>query len=133
MTRLRSADIAKIPSHLVSYDEELFAKTGHTLRGLACYAVGLNEEDIVDRLPEVPIGVVPIRWGKGLIDGFSETTSDILKHLGFQTFITNNSNVAGLAEALEKRADIIFLSDDDHFVALNVECRRVVDNAAATG
>lgn len=133
MTRLQSTDISEIGTRLDAYDQELLAKTGHTLRGLACYAVGLNEEDIVDRLPDVLIGVVPIRWGKGVIDGFSETTSDILKHLGFQSFVTANSNVSGLAEALEKRADIIFMSDDDHFVALNVECRQVVDNAAATG
>jgi pyrrolysine biosynthesis protein PylD len=133
MTRLQSTDISEIGTRLDAYDQELLAKTGHTLRGLACYAVGLNEEDIVDRLPDVLIGVVPIRWGKGVIDGFSETTSDILKHLGFQSFVTANSNVSGLAEALEKRADIIFMSDDDHFVALNIECRQVVDNAAATG
>ena len=133
MTRLQSTDISEIGTRLDAYDQELLAKTGHSLRGLACYAVGLNEEDIVDRLPEVLIGVVPIRWGKGVIDGFSETTSDILKHLGFQSVVTANSNVSGLAEALEKRADIIFMSDDDHFVALNVECRQVVDNAAATG
>jgi pyrrolysine biosynthesis protein PylD len=133
MTRLQSTDISEIGTRLDAYDQELLAKTGHTLRGLACYAVGLNEEEIVDRLPDVLVGVVPIRWGKGLIDGFSETTSDILKHLGFQSFVTANSNVSGLAEALEKRADIIFMSDDDHFVALNVECRQVVDNAGATG
>lgn len=133
MTRLQSGDIAEISARLDAYDEELFAKTGRTLRGLACYAVGLNEEEITAGLANILIGVVPIRWGKGVIDGFSETTRDILKHLGFQTFITNKSNVSGLAEALEKRADIIFLSDDDHFVALNVDCRRTVDNAAATG
>jgi len=133
MTRLQSTDISEIGIRLDAYDQELLAKTGHTLRGLACYAVGLNEEDIVDRLPDVLIGVVPIRWGKGVIDGFSETTSDILKHLGFHSFVTANSNVSGLADALENRADIIFMSDDDHFVALNVECRQVVDNAAATG
>jgi pyrrolysine biosynthesis protein PylD len=133
MTRLRSADIANISSHLDAYDEELFAKTGHTLRGIACHAVGLSEAETVDRLPGVHIGVVSIRWGKGMIGRFSETTRDILKHIGFQAFVTENSDVSGLAEAFEKRADIIFLSDDDHFVALNVECRRVVDNAGATG
>jgi len=133
MTRLQSTDISEICTRLDAYDQELLAKTGHTLRGLACYAVGLNEEDIVNRLPDVLIGVVPIRWGQGVIDGFSETTRDILKHIGFQAFVAENSDVSGLAEAFEKQADIIFLSDDDHFVALNVECRRIVDNAGATG
>ena len=133
MTRLRSVDIAGISASLNEYDEELLAKTGRTLRGLACYAVGLGEEEIAAGMANVRIGVVPIGWGQGVIGGFSETTRDILNHLGFQTFITNDPNVSGLAEALAQYADIIFLSDDDHFVALNVECRRVVENAEATG
>ena len=133
MTRLRSADIANISSHLDAYDQELLAKTGRSLRGIACHAVGLSEEEAVERMPDVHIGVVPIRWGKGVIGRFSETTRDILKHIGFQAFVTENSDVSGLAEAFEMQADIIFLSDDNHFVALNAECRRVVDNSAATG
>ena len=133
MTRLQSADITGISARLNEYDEELLAKTGRTLRGLACYAVRLSEEDIAAGMANVRIGMVPIGWGMGVIGGFSETIRDILIHLGFQSFVSGNSNVSGLAEALEKRADIIFLSDDDHFVALNVECRRVVDNAEATG
>ncbi len=133
MTRLRSTDIAGISARLIEYDEELLAKTGRTLKGLACYAVGLGEEEIAAVMANVRIGVVPIGWGLGLIGGFSQTTRDILKHIGFQAFISSGSNVSGLAEALEQRADIIFLSDDDHFVALNVECRRVVENAEATG
>jgi pyrrolysine biosynthesis protein PylD len=133
MTRLKSGEIAGISARLRAYDEELFTKTGHTLRGLACFAVGLNEAEAVNRLPDVHVAVVPIRWGQGVIDRFSETTRDILKHIGFQAFVTEDSDVSGLAEAFEKQADIIFLSDDNNFVALNVECRRVVDNAAATG
>ena len=115
------------------YDEELLAKIGRTLRGLACYAVGLSEDKIAAGMAHVRIGVVPIGWGQGVIGGFSEATRDILQHLGFQTIITHDSNVSGLAEALEQGADIMFLSDDDQFVALNIECRRVVENAEATG
>ena len=65
MTRLRSADIAKISAGLKAYDEELLSKTGKTLRGIACYAMELNEEDVVDRLSHVHIGVVPVDWGQG--------------------------------------------------------------------
>jgi pyrrolysine biosynthesis protein PylD len=133
MTRLLSDDIAGISAGLNEYDTELLAKTGHSLRGLACYAVGLREEEISVAMPKVRIGVVPIAWGKGVIGGFSKTTHDILQHLGFQTFITSDPNVSGLAQALAQGADIIFLSDDDDFVALNVECRQVVENGQATG
>lgn len=76
MTRLQSGDIAEISVRLNEYDEELLAKTGCTLRGLACYAVGLDEEEIAAELADVRIGVVPIRWGQGVIEGFSETTRD---------------------------------------------------------
>lgn len=133
MTRLQSGEIAEISARLRAYDEELLAKTGRTLRGLACYAVGLTETEAVNRLPDVHVAVVPIRWGQGVIDRFSETTRDILQYIGFQAYVTENSDVSGLAEAFEKQADIIFLSDDNHFVALNLECRRIVDNATATG
>jgi pyrrolysine biosynthesis protein PylD len=133
MTRLQSVDIAEISAQLNSYDEELLAKTGRTLRGIACYAAGLNEEEIVDRLTRVHVAVVPIRWGKGMIDRFSETTRDILKHMGFQTFVTELSDVSGLAEAYHKKADVIFCADDDQFIALNTQTRQVVYNADATG
>lgn len=133
MTRLQTTDIANISSQLEAYDQELLTKTGRSLRGIACHAVGQSEEEALNRLPDVHIGVVPIQWGQGVIDRFSETTRDILKHIGFQAFVTENSDVSGLAEAFERQADIIFLSDDNQFVALNVECRRVVDNAIATG
>lgn len=133
MTRLQSSDIVETSARLSAYDQELLAKTGRTLKGLACYAVGLEEEEIRAGLADVHIGVVPIGWGRGVIDGFAETIRDILKHLGFHAFMTDNSNVSGLAEALERRAEIIFLADDDYFAALNVECRRAVENAEATG
>lgn len=133
MTRLRSTDIAEISAGLKAYDEELLSKTGRTLRGIACYALELNEDDIVDRISHIHIGVVPVHWGSGVIGGFSKTTRDILKHIGFKAFVTKNSDVTGLSEAVDKQADIVFIADDDCFVALNLECRRVVHNADATG
>ena len=111
----------------------MLAKTGRTLRGITCYAVGLEEKEFVEKSARVLVAVVPIQWGQGVISGFSETTSDILRHIGFQSFVTGEFNVGGMGEALEKQADIIFIADDNRFMALNVVCHRVVDNAAATG
>jgi pyrrolysine biosynthesis protein PylD len=68
-----------------------------------------------------------------LIGGFSETIRDILNHIGFPTFVTKESDVTGISEAVDKHADFVFMADDDCFVALNLECRRVVHNADATG
>ena len=133
MTRLQSDDILNIPSKLEAYDEELLAKTGHNLRQIACRAVELKEEDALAVISRLRVGVVPIRWGQGVIEGFCEATAGILRHLGFDTFVAGQADISGLAEAYETNADVIFLSDDNDFVALNTYTRQYVHNAEATG
>jgi pyrrolysine biosynthesis protein PylD len=133
MTRLQSDDISDIVPQLKAYDEELFSKTGHSLRQIACHAVGQKENDARGILSRLRVGIVPIRWGQGVITGFGEATAAILRHLGFNTSVTGHSDISGLAEAYEKKADVVFLSDDNDFVALNVISRQAVHNAEATG
>jgi pyrrolysine biosynthesis protein PylD len=133
MTRLQSDDISDIPSQLIAYDEELLLKTGHNLRPLACHAVELKDEDVRGAMSAMRVGVVPIRWGQGVIEGFCDATAAILRHLGFDTFITAHADVSGLAEAYEARADAIFLADDDDFVVLNSRTHQYIHNANATG
>jgi pyrrolysine biosynthesis protein PylD len=133
MTRLQSDDISGIASQLKAYDEGLLVKTGHNLRQIACHAMELEEEDVRGLVSGMRVGIVPIRWGQGVIDGFCEATAGILRHLGFDTFVTGNSDISGLAEAYETKADAVFLSDDNDFVALNAQTRQYVHNAQATG
>ena len=133
MTRLQSDDISDVSSQLEAYDEELLFKTGHNLRQIACHAVDLKEEDIHGIVPGMRVGVVPIQWGQGLIEGFCATTAGILKHLGFDTFITGQADISGLTEAYDAGADVVFVSDDHDFVALNTASRQYVHNGDATG
>ena len=133
MTRLKSNDIAGITSQLKAYDEELVLKTGHNLRQIACHAVEVKEDDVRGVIARTRVGVVPIRWGQGVIEGFCEATAGILRHLGFGTFVTSQADILGLTEAYQAKADVIFLSDDNDFVALNAQTRQYVHNAAATG
>jgi pyrrolysine biosynthesis protein PylD len=133
MTRLQSDDISGTEPRLKAYDEELLAKTGCDLGQIACHAVALDPSAAREITPRLRVGVVPIRWGQGVIEGFCEATAGILKHLGFNSFVAGQSDIAGLAEAYERKADVVFLSDDDDFVALNTETRQHVHNADATG
>jgi len=133
MTRLQSDDILKIASQLKAYDGELVSKTGHTLRQIACHAVGLEEEDVGGIAASLTVGVVPIQWGQGVIEGFCDATAGILRYLGFRAFVTGQSDVLGIAEACAARADVVFLSDDDDFVAIPIQTRQYVHNAEATG
>ena len=132
MTRLTINDITAIAEKLDAYDAELIAKTGCTLAGIACRAAGVAEAAIKEATGEIWIGVVPITFGQGIITGFCETVASIVSHLGCQAFVTRQADVAGWAEAIEKKADILMFADDERFVAIDIVHRRVVDNAMAT-
>ena len=132
VTRLTKEDLSAIADGLNAYDSELLAKTGCSLRGVACRAAGVPENVIGNRLKNFLIGVIPVSGGQGLITGFCEAVAGIVSHLGCKTFITQATDVAGLAEAFDKKADIIMLADDQRFIALNTANRQVADNAIAT-
>jgi pyrrolysine biosynthesis protein PylD len=133
VTRLKTDEIISIAAGMADYDAELAAKTGFTLRGIACCAAGVREDEIQPMLDSVQVGVIPISSGEGIIGGFCDAIKDIVSHLGCRAFITQAADVAGLVEAFEKDTDIMMLSDDDRFVALHAKRRRIIDNAVATG
>ena len=58
---------------------------------------------------------------------------DILTHIGFNAFLTQNTDASGVAEAFENSADILMMADDRRFVALAPKSCHVIDNAVATG
>ena len=133
MTRLKVDDIKGIAGNLPQYDEELRRKMGSTLRGIACHGVGIREEEILPLLAPVQAAVVPIKSGKGIIEDFSQTVKAVLEHIGIRAFVTRQTDVAGIAEAFEKKVSLIFAADDNRFAAFNLKCCSLVDNAAATG
>ncbi len=133
MTRLKAEDIKDIASRLDKYDMELFQKTGCTLRGVACHTFRIPEKTFQSIVASVEVGIIPSQSGQGIIEGFSQTLEHIVKHLGFKAFVTTNSDVAGIAEAVEKNAEIIMMADDQRFIALNLRSNRMSDNAIATG
>ncbi len=132
MTRLKEEDIDPIQGQLAAYDARLKRVTGSCLRQIACKAAGVDEAMILDVLDRVRISAVPITSGLGVIGGFSGTVAAIVSHLGFRSFVTESCDVAGIAEGLERGADILMLSDDERFVAITPGRRHVVDNSRAT-
>ncbi len=133
MTRLREEDITSITQKLKEYDEQLFDKVGGTLAEIAAYALGKKQEDFQPSRDAVRIAVVPISCDQGIIHGFSRTVQQIIEFLGFTAFVTDSKDVGGLAEAVQKGAKVVFLADDDHFVAIHLSTGKVVDNGEATG
>ena len=132
MTRLTKDDITLISDQLHAYDEDLIGKTGHTLAGVASHAAGLTEAEMRKSAADIRLSVVPITLGRGIIPGFCETVANIAAHIGCRAFVTQQADIAGLAEAFGDKSDILMLADDDRFVAVDVTHRLVADNAVAT-
>ena len=133
MTRLTTSDLSGIGRGQDLYDKELLEKTGLTLRQIACRAAGIGEEQILRVVRDLKVGMIPITAGAGTIWGFTQAVRNIASHLGFTAFVTERFDVAGFAEAIERRADVVLMADDERFVAVNLLTRRVVDNTEATG
>ena len=132
MTRLTKADVINISAELDNYDKELLKKTGCTLLGIACKAARIDEIEVANAVRSLTTCVVPMDCGQGTIEGFSDAVQQIVQHLGCRAFVTSHSDASGIAEAFEKKCDIIFLADDYRFVAINIKTGRVVDNALSS-
>ncbi|MBP1766535.1 MAG: alanine dehydrogenase [Candidatus Aminicenantes bacterium] len=132
MTRLTSEDVRFMKEDLVSYDADLLRKTGLSLRQIACRAAGMEEAEARRSLPSIVAGVIPVTSGEGIIEGFCGAVADIVGYLGARSIITGSTDVAGLAEAVQRGADVLFLADDNRFIALNLSSRIAADNSEAT-
>jgi pyrrolysine biosynthesis protein PylD len=132
MTRLRTEDIEYIPQALKAYDQTLLNKTGRSLRGIACHACELRDDEFEEIVASCKVCVIALTCGQGVIRHFCATVSAIIRHLGFDSFVAQKSDVAGLAEAFEAKSDIILLADDERFVAINVHTNYVSDNIEMT-
>lgn len=133
MTRLTTHDIDKLDSELTQYNLSLIEKTGVDLAALASFAAGITRESFKQAAQNHMAAAVPITSGQGIIGGFSESVQSIIQFLGFGCFVTRAADVAGIAEAIDRKASIIFVADDDRFIAYNVGKGSYVDNGEATG
>jgi len=137
LTRLKQNDVAEIPTSIEGYDAELVKITGCSLRELAASAVGMGmgmsmsmSEDYAQKLN---VAVIPMTCGQGVIEGFVESVASIIGYLGYNAVITKSRDAGGVAEAVQNGAEVLFMADDDRFVAVNLRTGKVSDNGEATG
>lgn len=129
---LTEKDVTQLPERLPAYEAELVKKTGLSLREIAIRSMEVSDEALTAAIASHTVAVVSITAGGGVVGNFSEAVRGILACLDVNVFKTRESDVAGVAEGIERGADIVFFADDNRFVALNLPLRRVIDNAEAT-
>ena len=130
MTRLTDDDVRSISDTLDELDAMLRDKARRGLKSIACEAAGIPENFIDPRIFE--IAVVPITSGLGVITRFSESVRDACRWLGFDAYVTEGTDVTGFAEAVDKKANIIFMADDYQYIAYNTAAKRHADNSTGT-
>ena len=130
MTRLTEDVIKDVPSKISDLDHELERRIGMDLKEFACYTMNMNSDEV--DFSSYKVAVVPITSGKGIIGGFSLSVATAVRTLGMQPYITGSCDVTGISEAFTSDADIIFMADDERFVALNTKTRSFSDNVWST-
>lgn len=131
MTRLKQDDVVDIATTLEEYNSELVQITGCSLREIAVHAVGKELSEDFTEKPK--IAVIPMTCGQGIIEGFVESVASIIGYLGFNVVVTKSRDAGGVAEAIQNGSEILFMADDQSFVAVNVRTGKVSDNGEATG
>jgi pyrrolysine biosynthesis protein PylD len=132
MTRLTPEKVKNIPTKLLDYEQELMKKTENSLIGIAKHALKVRN-DITSVLSKTTAAIIPITAGEGTIIGFAEAVLAILTHIGIDTYITEKTDVEGFAEAISKQTDVLFIADDNLFIAVNLRTRYVSNNSICTG
>lgn len=132
MTRLIAEWIDDMEAQMVSYNSELKRKTGLDLTELMEASLGLKSAYVYDAQKKLKISVVPITQGMGLISKFSESVAAIIRTAGFNASVTKNTDVNGMHEAITSGADILFMADDDRYLALNLKTGKHGDNNYCT-
>ncbi|MBW1979775.1 MAG: 3-methylornithyl-N6-L-lysine dehydrogenase PylD [Deltaproteobacteria bacterium] len=133
MTRLTATKCQEAKDYLQRIDQDLYERAHSDLRQVALRTIGIQEGSCGLPLQRLRLAVVPMTAGQGIISGFAEAVCAIAGHVGFHSWKTSSSDVAGIAEAYANGADILLLADDQCFLAINSRSRAIADNSRATG
>jgi 3-methylornithyl-N6-L-lysine dehydrogenase len=132
VTRLVEEWLKDISTTVKQYERDLKDKTGFDFVSLAGAATGLSRQNLELLAGNNRVGVVPITAGQGIIGSFSESVAAIVRSMNFEAFVTEYTDVAGIYEAHQQGAKILFMADEDRFLAINLSCNLIADNNRAT-
>lgn len=132
MTRLITEWIYQMEETAQSWNDQLERNTGLGFAKIA-ETVGTHPLGSVSAAVQTHlVAVVPITSGLGTISSFSESVAAIVRTMGFDVFVTNATDINGIYEAHCAGADIVYMADDERYIALNLAKKKMGDNNIAT-
>jgi len=133
MTRLTTENMDSIYQRFPKLEERYREITGKSMLEIAHYASGTEYVPLEVR-KKLTVACVPITAGEGIIKDFSEAVALILKEFAdVNAYVTDETDVTGLNEAIVKNADMVFLADDTVCLCRNLRTGTTSDNGFATG
>ena len=125
MALLTPDDLRDINKQLQEADSIVRRVTGLDIKGICktLYGTSPNSEKI---------GIVPVTAGNGIIKNFSASLHAITQYFGFDSFVTDMSDVSGYYEAVQSGANIILMADDHTFLAHNLKNGKIANNQPST-
>jgi 3-methylornithyl-N6-L-lysine dehydrogenase len=130
MTRLTEDDVRGLIAQLSDFDAGLRRVAGVGLADVAYRAAGLRTGEVT--LAGRRVAAVPVSTGEGVIPAFGECIATIAGYLGADAFVTALADVRGLQEAADRAAEVVFLADDERFIALGLRSGVCADDDPCT-
>lgn len=131
MTRLITDWLKDPEEKFLKYDRKLRDITGLGIPALAYRAAGVQEL-AGSAIKSHKVAVVRFSTGEGVIGSFAESVAAVIRNMGADVFIPDESDVSGIFAGLSEGAEIIFMADDDRFIAVNIKTGVVAENDYAT-
>ena len=133
MSRLQESWLTNLKRDIAAYENELLQKTGLDFSGIAAAANGISRDIIRKAAETFGVAVVTVTAGRGEIGRFAESIAAILSQTGFRADVMPYTDIHGLYSAYNTPGiDFVFLADDDRYVGIDINRRRVSENSRAT-
>ena len=132
MTRLKTEWIDHMTDGMDKYNSELKLRTGFDLAGLVMDTFGISKERYDRYASELLVAAVPVTQGEGIIGSFSDCISAIVRSMGFRTFVPGETDVDGIYSSILMDAGVIFIADDDRYLAFSRDNGSFGENNYAT-
>lgn len=132
MTRLKTEWVEPMLTGMREYNDTLKKRTGMNLSDLIEVTFGFTKLQLAELKKTTKVGVVPITQGEGIITSFSESVAAIVQSMGFSAEVMTKTDVDGIYESYCKGCDIVFMADDDRYLAINTNKHKTSDNNYAT-
>ncbi len=132
MTRLKTEWIDHMLEGMNEYNEKLKMKTGFDLAGLVKNTYAISDEAYNRFAENILVAAVPITQGEGIIGSFSDSISSIIRSMGFNTCVSEETDVDGLYSSILMDAGVIYMADDTRYLAFSRDNGSFGENNYAT-